>query len=206
MNRRLALSVSGHFAPIDHEMMTEASRRTHPGVDRRSLRTRHALHHALIDLIMERGYDAISVADIADAANVGRSTFYVHYTDKDDLLRSGIGYLKTMLIDPPAELAGEGPLRFSRFLTTHLKDQRKLYRALMSSSAGAIVMGTLRSALCDMLRKDLRKGPNQPADEKLIQFVVGGYLSLVTWWLDRGAKESADDIDAAFCRMASPSL
>jgi AcrR family transcriptional regulator len=204
MNRRPGLSVSGHFDQIDHEMMAVASRRAHQGIDRRSLRTRQALHHSLIELIVERGYDQIGVADIAEAANVGRSTFYVHFTDKDDLLRSGIGYLKFMLADPPEELAVDGPLRFSRFLAAHLKQQRKLYRALMSSGAGAIVIDTLRKAICDVLRGELKKSGS--VDEKVIQFVVGGYLSLLTWWLDRGAKESAEDIDAAFRRMASAAL
>src|SRR5690349_13693927 len=109
-------------------MLGEAAQRLHPGIDRRTLRTRQALHQALIRLVMERGYDQVSVADIADAANVGRSTFYAHFTDKDDLLRSGIGYLKSMLIDPSSD--GSDPLEFSRFLTEHLHEQRKLYRAM----------------------------------------------------------------------------
>ncbi len=56
--------------------------------DRRTQRTRQALSHALIALIQEKRYDAITVQDICDRANVGRSTFYAHYQDKDDLLAS----------------------------------------------------------------------------------------------------------------------
>src|SRR5579871_6195119 len=56
--------------------------------DRRVQKTRQALQEALIALILEKGYDNVIVRDILDRANVGRSTFYAHYQDKDDLLRS----------------------------------------------------------------------------------------------------------------------
>ena len=54
-------------------------------IDRRITRTREVLQHALTSLILKKGYEAITIQDICDAANVGRSTFYAHYTSKDDL-------------------------------------------------------------------------------------------------------------------------
>ena len=59
--------------------------------DRRSQRTRHLLGEALIELMREKGYSAITVSDVIERANVGRSTFYAHYRDKDDLLVRRIG-------------------------------------------------------------------------------------------------------------------
>src|SRR5689334_21361134 len=56
--------------------------------DRRVGRTRDLLQKALLELIDERGYDAITIQDIVDRANVARATFYVHYTSKDDLFLS----------------------------------------------------------------------------------------------------------------------
>lgn len=200
------MSTSGHFGAIDHEKFAEAARRAHSEMDRRTLRTRTALHGALIKLIVQRGYDEITVADIADAADVGRSTFYVHYGDKDDLLRSGIGYLKTMLAHPPMPSDDNDPLRFSPFLTSHLKDQKTLYRAIMRGSAGPIVIGTMRQALCEVLRLELRTAKGKRPDELLVQFIVGAYLSVVTWWLDRGARESPEVIDRAFRQLADGAL
>ncbi len=60
-----------------------------PKPDRRIQRTRQLLHEALITLILEKGYDAITVQDILERANLGRSTFYAHYQDKEALLLSG---------------------------------------------------------------------------------------------------------------------
>jgi len=59
-------------------------------VDRRVQRTRQLLNEALMSLIVEKGYEAITVQDIIDRANLGRSTFYAHYQDKEDLLLSGM--------------------------------------------------------------------------------------------------------------------
>ncbi|MDX0906328.1 TetR family transcriptional regulator [Sinorhizobium medicae] len=57
-------------------------------IDRRVARTRKSLHQALISLILEKGYDSITVDEICQTANVGRSTFYLHFTSKDDLKRA----------------------------------------------------------------------------------------------------------------------
>ena len=67
-------------------------------VDRRVQRTRQLLNRALMELIVEKGYDSVTVQDIIDRANLGRSTFYAHYQDKDDLLFSGIDEVVHSLI------------------------------------------------------------------------------------------------------------
>ena len=54
--------------------------------DRRVARSRRALKEALTDLILEQGYESVTVQDVIDRADVGRSTFYAHFLDKDDLL------------------------------------------------------------------------------------------------------------------------
>ncbi|MBI4920994.1 MAG: helix-turn-helix transcriptional regulator [Devosia nanyangense] len=182
-------------------------------MDRRALRTRRALHEALIQLIFERDYDGISVADIADAANVGRSTFYAHFTDKDDLLRSGIDHLRAILFaEHSSDIAGETqaerrPLGFSRFMTGHIQEQLGLYRAIMRGRAGPIILGQIRQFLSEIVRKELiASSGNKAAPEITVQFVVGAYMSVLTWWLDRGAVEPAEHIDAAFRSLAERAL
>jgi AcrR family transcriptional regulator len=68
-------------------------------IDRRVARTRATLHQALMSLILKQGYEAITIRDICEAADVGRSTFYAHYTSKDDLMRSGLENLRRVLVD-----------------------------------------------------------------------------------------------------------
>jgi AcrR family transcriptional regulator len=181
-----------------------------PGMDRRARRTRQALHEALIQLMLKRDYDQVTVADVADAANVGRSTFYAHYTDKDDLLRDGFGHLKAELRraldeDPPTNAAPDDRLAFSRPLTEHLADNVHLYRALMAGSAGPIAGQEIQRVVIDFVRSGLAVG-GRAAPERTVQLVAGSYLSLVTWWLDRGAREPAAEIDRAFLDFARHGL
>jgi AcrR family transcriptional regulator len=186
-------------------------------VDRRSQRTRRSLHEALMRLMSERGYDAISIGDIADAANVGRSTFYAHFTGKDDLLREGMGYLRDLLQTKHASCASqldhpdERMLAFSQFMTAHLYEQRRLHRALMRSRAGQIVMDRVRDILLDLLRSEFesrkaKSGRQTVPSEIAARFVIGAYLSVVTWWLDHGARQSPEEINKAFRTLALTGL
>ena len=201
----------GHFV---HENMPGMFTELEPGIDRRSRRTRQALHQALIRLIVERGYDEITVADIADAADTGRSTFYAHFTDKDDLLRSAGGYLKRVLVmahEATAASSGTAEdrvLGFSRFMTAHLYEQRQIFHALMRGQGGPIFLEMIRDVLCEIVRKELPATPSGEALERevAVQFVVGGYITVVTWWLRSGAKQDPDAVEAAFRAIASTGL
>ena len=87
-----------------------------------------------------------------------------------------------------------------------MKDQKKLQRALMQSSAGSIVIGSLRESICEVVRQGLRVERNKAPDEIEVQFVAGAYLAVVTWWLDGGAKEAPASIDQTFRTMAGAAL
>lgn len=85
-------------------------------------------------MILAKGYDPITVEEICEAANVGRSTFYLHYTSKDDLKRSGLDSLRRHL-DATARAAqtGQGSRRFgfSLAMFEHAREHVDLYRALV---------------------------------------------------------------------------
>jgi AcrR family transcriptional regulator len=184
-----------------------------PTIDRRAARTRAALHSALMSLIVRKSYDAISVSDIADEANVGRATFYCHFRGKDDLLRNGAGGLRAMLVEQRQRAAADESssaaklLGFSLFMFEHTRERLTLYRALVRSRAGAIVLDMIRNLLAESVREDLaalRRSPSSQsiAREVAIQYVVGGFMSVLTGWLDRGAKEPPEQMDAAFRSLA----
>src|SRR5712692_5376492 len=114
-------------------------------IDRRVGRTTKTLHHALISLILKKNYEAITIQEICDAANVGRSTFYAHYTSKDDLHQRGIENLRKVLADgrsdSPVDEGDRGrSLSFSRTLFEHAYDRKDLFRALAGSRGGAVAL------------------------------------------------------------------
>src|SRR5258708_23534440 len=118
-------------------------------IDRRVARTRRMLHQALLSLILEKSYEAISVEDICERANVGRSTFYAHFTSKDDLKRSGLDHLRQELLDrhrsASASALGNAPaLGFSLAMFEHAHHHLHLYRAVVGSKGGAIALDTIR--------------------------------------------------------------
>jgi AcrR family transcriptional regulator len=190
-------------------------------IDRRVARTRAMLQRAHIALILERGYEAITVDDICEAANVGRSTFYAHYTSKDDLRRSGLEHLRKELVGRQKQaLATPGDVRdrslaFSLAMFEHARDHIDLYRALVGGRGGTLALGTIRQILSDLVRNELAasagkkladKKPMDVSRELVVQYVVGAFMAVMTWWLDGGAKLPPQRIDAMFRRLATEGI
>lgn len=173
------------------------------------------LHQALLSLILEKGYEAISVEDICERADVGRSTFYAHFTNKDDLKRSGLEHLRQELLhrhrNAAASAQGNAPaLGFSLAMFEHARDHMHLYRALVGSKGGAIALNTIRQTLCDIVRGELTTTGVRDADsvprEFVVQHIVGAYMAVLTWWLDGGAKLQPRRMDELFQRMMSKGI
>jgi AcrR family transcriptional regulator len=181
-------------------------------IDRRVARSREMLHKALLSLIVKKGYDAITVEEICEAANVGRSTFYAHFTGKDDLKRSGLEHLREQLLGRQRSAAASADeetrsLGFSLTMFEHARDHIHLYQALVGSRGGAVALGTIRQVLCDCVRGELaatgtKNGKHGIPSELIVEYVVGGYMAMLTSWLDGGAKLPPAKIDAIFRRLA----
>ncbi len=174
------------------------------GMDRRVARTRMALKHALLTLIMRKGYDAITVEDICAAANVGRSTFYLHYASKDALKVSGLEHLREQLAARQQETLasaakGEG-LGFGLALFQHAREHVDLYRALIGGRGEGIALDGIRRILADLVRKELEATADGGCREAIarevaVQYTVGAYMAVLTWWLERGAEPSPERVN-----------
>ncbi len=186
-------------------------------IDRRVARTRTMLQKAHLSLILEKGYEATTVEDICEAANVGRSTFYAHYTSKDDLRRSGLENLRRLLVDRQKDAqARSGNIRdrslgFSLTMFEHARDHIDLYGALVGGRGGAIALGTIRQILSDLVRNELvatadKKSADAIPRELAVQYVVGALMAVMTWWLDGGAKQPPQRVDAMFRRLATEGI
>ena len=95
-------------------------------------------------------------------------------------------------------------LGFGLVMFEHTREQRPLYRAMVGGRAGTIVLDMMRDVLAESVREDLAALHGLQASERevAVQYLVGGFMSVLTWWLDRGAKEPPEQMDAAFRSLA----
>ncbi len=181
---------------------------TSGSIDRRVARTRSGLHRALMSLTLEKGYDAVTIGDICDTANIGRSTFYAHFPNKDALLRNGMDNLREMLVDRQ-KTPDNGIFGFSLAMFEHARSHRDLHGALAGGSA--IAVAAVREILSDLVRSDLGRATEQRSDdaiprELIVAHLVGAFMAVVGWWLDGGAKLPAEQVDAMFRRLATEGI
>jgi AcrR family transcriptional regulator len=178
--------------------------------DRRVERTRQALRSALIGLILEKHYDTISVQDIIDRANVGRSTFYLHFRDKEDLFR---GDWERVLehFARSVKVGGldDGRIFPVRELFEHLRDFHHLYRALVRSGKMDHIFVLGQSLLSEKIEPRLRVQIGSDGSSVVPSAVLANYLatevfSNLKWWLDNNMPETPERMDEIFHQLVAP--
>lgn len=177
--------------------------------DRRSQRTRHLLSEALVELIREKGYNAITVSDIIERANVGRSTFYVHYRDKDDLF---VGELDRVIDVLGRDMAHESHEENSYFpslgLFRHVGEEYELYKALVWSSGIDLLIKRMQKSLSKRIEQGLQES-GQEFDVPipiLANFIAGSFLTLLQWWLENKMIYSPEQMDEIFKKLTVPGI
>lgn len=185
--------------------------------DRRIQRTRRLVEDAVVALIIEKGYADVTVQDVLDRANIGRSTFYAHFRDKDDVLASGFGRVLDAFRKAPgsASLAHPGEHAFdcelSLYLFRHLQEERRLFRALIGHQGGNRVVDfveTLLTQAVERLIAERLPPARQTAVSRdvLVFFVVHTYMDLLIWWLDHDLPYTPEQMDDIFWRLVTPTL
>jgi AcrR family transcriptional regulator len=179
--------------------------------DRRVQRTRKLLQEALLALILEKGYEAVTVQDIIDRANVGRSTFYAHFLDKQELFLSGFEELRVFLAGQhAATAAGVRRFSFSRGMFEHIQSHLPLYRALVGKQSGAVVVRHMQQMITGLVRGELAAmaaGDATPiSHEIVVQYTVSAFMGLLIWWADQEAAYPAVQMDAIFQQLTLPGV
>ncbi len=175
--------------------------------DARIRRTRDALGDALVALMQEKPFDTITVQEVLDRAHVSRSTFYSHYSDKDDLLMSDAEEFFES-ISMALSVHGDKSDRVFpvKEFFAHLADVQPFFKALVKSGKFQENMELARGHFARGIERrlsELPRGQSIPSNERpAIAFAnAGALLSLLTWWLDRGMREPPAEMDELFHRM-----
>jgi AcrR family transcriptional regulator len=172
--------------------------------DRRVQRTRELLQTALLELISERGYDAVTIQDIADRANVARTTFYVHYSSKDDLLvscheimvsqfQSGLLFRlsREELLSPDTP---PGMIAAYR----HLEEARTRIYPMFQGKDGALILRRIRDWSAQEIEANLRAVFDEtdsaiPLD-LLATYLASAQITMMHWWLEKRQPHSAETL------------
>lgn len=151
--------------------------------DRRVLKTRAALRDAMLALMAPRGWDEMTIQEICDRANVGRSTFYQHYQSKDELLSEGMNDLRDQIL---AQSAAQGPgLHFLAALLEHMEQHREVFRAAIGRRSGHGVARRFRKMVCQLVEAELARQDHPAAQTPCAAlFVAGGIVEAMAWWVD----------------------
>jgi AcrR family transcriptional regulator len=176
--------------------------------DRRSLRTRTALRAALLELIIERGWDDIAVQDLCDRANVGRSTFYTHYDSKDALLAGGLEDLRSFLRQAARErraAGNEATLDFALGLIEHAYEQRRLFRTLVGRRSGYVVQQRFREMVIRLVGDELPAGSAPGLPRTAAQrWIAGAFVELLGWWIEQRNPLPPAELASMFETLARP--
>lgn len=187
--------------------------------DRRIERTQQLIRGALLSLIREKGFEALTVQEIIDRANVGRATFYAHFDGKDDLLISGFDDLRASLKALQRDAFTRGRtiedrvFGFSYEVFAHTDEYRDIFSVMVGKRSGAAVQRMLHKLVVDLVREDVkeavgaaRRDQNAMPPEALVQFLVGALFGLLMWWLSGKTRLSVEEINRLFRKLAIPAL
>ena len=175
--------------------------RNRSGGDPRVLRTRTALGNALVQLMTERAFESITVQDVLDRAGVGRSTFYVHYDGKDDLLTSDVDRFFGSVADA---IGGDSKRVLPvRELLQHVASMREFRDALRSSGKYRELLEVAETHFARGIERRLAGATRARHDsrahvEAIAVMYAGALVALLEWWIDRGEPISGEEADMLF--------
>ncbi|HEU5238834.1 MAG TPA: TetR/AcrR family transcriptional regulator [Pyrinomonadaceae bacterium] len=187
--------------------------------DRRVQKTETLLRDALTSLIREKAYDSIVVKEILDRANVGRSAFYTHFRDKDELLASSIHEMLRPARSaqlPASAKPYEKIIRFSLPIFEQVGQHRHQHQhagdAIMDDRSRSILHERLQNVLVELIRDDVeqclqRRGKivGMPANV-LVNYVAATFVLVLNWWVEADSPLAAKEVDELFRALVLPTL
>lgn len=179
--------------------------------DRRSQKTYHLVNSALMALLLEKRYDAITVQDILDRADIGRSTFYTHYYDKEDVLESVTEQMLNTFSQQIQQTGAGYELLPSLELFRHTQQMHQHFQVLLKGQSGEMLMKTAQALLSRNIEQSLASACAGKRSSSIpltvvSQYLAGAFLNLLKWWLEAEMPYSPEQMDEIFRQLALPGV
>ena len=185
-------------------------------MDRRQQKTRAAIFSAFTSILAEKSYSKITVQEIIDAANVGRTTFYAHFETKDDLLKELCEELFGHIISSAMDCThthglysdGNAPESVFCHLLQHLQENDNNIIGLLSCESSEIFLRFFKDSLNGLIRSQFvnqdRKANTDIPQDFLINHISGSFVEMVLWWIKGRMKQTPADLDRYFRSVIEP--
>lgn len=185
---------------------------TQPVSNVRVRRTQKLLREALIELIEERGFEALTIGEITARALVSRAAFYRNYQDKYDLVEQIFEEAMSALLNEIGDLGPEHPPESWVTFFEHIAHYDRLYRALLGSKGSPRFVRKMRASLAGLIKERgrLPHGPGAPdrpthasSDEFVPDLVAALFVEAITWWLEQGRPYTPKEIATRTALLAT---
>ena len=173
---------------------------------RRRLQTRNLLIQAALVLVLEKGFDAISIQDITDRADLGRGTFYIHFKDKEDVVWMAFQDMFQQLEQQAHQQLDRRTPQVEYYgllnIFRHALANRDLYRVMFGGRGSAMLTARAQDFLAQAFLRDIQTAPEPPEadfnipNEIEAQILTGLISRLLYWWLETPNYYSAEQMAA----------
>lgn len=170
-------------------------------MDRRQQKTRDAIFSAFSRLLERKRYSRITVQDIIDEANIGRSTFYAHFETKDDLLNAmctaifGHIFSDNLMREEMHDFSENGNLRARlTHLLYHLKEKQRDIASILSGDSSDIFMRYFKHYLTEMFAKQSAEVATTAPKDYVLNHYISSFAETVKWWVEKDMSYSPEEI------------
>lgn len=170
-------------------------------MDRRQQKTRAAIFGAFSVLLSKENYNKITVQEIIDQANIGRTTFYTHFETKDDLLKTMCEELFDHVIN--GAMVIDHPEAVFCHLLKHLEANQNLL-TLLSSENNEIFLRYFKKSLNQLMKQQFSLKDSKLPEDFLINHISSSFVEMVIWWIDTKQRQSAEELDYYFHYIIDP--
>jgi AcrR family transcriptional regulator len=185
-------------------------------MDRRQQKTRNAIFQAFNKLLSQKSYSRITVQDIIDAANVGRTTFYAHFETKDELLRELCTDMFEHVISSARDLSmahshmvgSENPVDMVTHILWHLRENSKNITGVLSCESGELFLRYFREYMCQLMSpwlQEVEPALDIPRDF-LLDHISSSFVNVIQYWIKGGMTQSPETMTAYFMAAIGPLL
>ncbi|WP_338106700.1 TetR/AcrR family transcriptional regulator [Mordavella massiliensis] len=187
-------------------------------MDRRQQKTRAAVFAAFSSLLAEKSYSRITVQEIIDTANIGRTTFYAHFETKDDLLKALCEVLFDHIISSATDCTHTHGLYSDKnapesvfcHLLQHLQEDENNILELLSCESSELFLRYFKDSLNELIKRqfvgrDREKNADIPEDF-LVNHISGSFVEMVLWWIRGRMKQTPEELDRYFRAVIEPVL